>query len=79
MRCYVQSFTKQECNISPGTVSHVNRFDEINASNLKEDLALSTFCPKKLDWFIWFADAKLTGITEQHKKSIMFDKQSSTY
>ena len=60
--CDVMSSPLQnhKCNILPRMVSHVNK--------LEEDSALSTFRPNKLDWFTLFAEAKLTGITENHKK-----------
>ena len=65
-----------KCNILPGIVSHVNKFDEIKGSNLTGFSLI--YVSAKLDWFTWFTDMKLMGITEYHKQSIMFDKQSST-
>ena len=69
--CDVMSSPLQnhKCNILPRMVSHVNKLDEIKGSNSKRIRSYLHFGqPNKFDWFTLFADAKLTGITENHKK-----------
>ena len=50
-------------------LSHVNKFNVIKGSNLNRIQPLSTFRPTKLSWSTRFNDAKLTGISEHHKKN----------
>ena len=65
--CNVMSNPSQnyEGNILPRTVSHVNIFNEIKGSNL---FGLICILAKQIRLVM---DAKLTGITDHHKKSII--------